>query len=325
MSDELVGSDYKNIFDAIKDINTFLNLAVTESLDIDGIKQLLSASYHVETLIIGLKKRNLVHIFENKLNDYLKAVGKIFFVTIQQLETCCDEVMNKILTLQPSFEITSSAIDEYLKLLSYNRFEELISKLVEFRSVFIKLSHATKHSLTSAEVQSSFLVRSWLRVIDSNENGDKEIEHIMREMFHDVNSVEVMVAILNMEKTVHNSLIQNILLKVIYSETSSSFTSSWKAFMQSKIFVNAVLNHPGLLDPILTTFEAMESRYEFDYENKLWYAKSSSDVDYNSLVKIFNDLYRLEEFHYTIKRFVRIRKVKGHTKFWDYLEEEKMT
>lgn len=320
MSIPIAENDFKAIFGTISVISRFLNSADADNLEVDLIKNVLGKAYYVERLVEGLKKRELADTFETKLNEFLKTEGKIITLSANQLVILCDDVLNKIFTLRPPLALVSYAIEEYISLLKLKRFQTLVERLSQFRSLFLQLSNDTQCHVAEYEIGSSFLAQSWVKLIDTGEDGRREVETILKEMLSDVDSFLTITAILRLESDTNVSSIHGILLNTIHAELKQNpCLPTWIRVLKDNDFVNIIEKFPEIFNLVEITLSTMEECFYYDCESKSWLPTSVRYICYPDLMNVIITLWKSEVTHYRVKKLINRRK---HKLFWEHISKE---
>ncbi|XP_066905484.1 uncharacterized protein Ufm1 isoform X1 [Halyomorpha halys] len=315
-------SGFKEILGTIDDILSFFSLVDVENLIESDIESILFKAHYIEQFISFLKNRNFSNVFEIKLREYfeIKKIPRI--PTVPVLEFFSDEVLSKILTLQLSNYLTSVAIKLYIKNASQKRFEELIKKLVKFRTLFVDVSQQLKEIVPSSEIECILLVECWLKIINGGKEGFDAVQSVLKNIFLDPESVNIFLNILCLDPSDGYLIIQEMIVDTLTSDLcEKSYTSSWKIVLEYELLESILLKFPNLLSAVLSLLEKIINGIDFNQENDNWQSAICTDLDYDDFIKIFKRLSSFEVSHYKLKRLIYLNRLKGNT-IWEHVDEK---
>ncbi|XP_014253926.1 uncharacterized protein LOC106669140 isoform X1 [Cimex lectularius] len=296
----------EDIFEFIKSIIVFIQLASVESLRADEIDTLFNQGFYVETIYTRFKLQGQVEHFNESISNYF-SLNNITLPLHINLEILCDFILAKFLIPSVPNDLTRSAIRTYLKLCSKERFNQAIQHLSELRPLFLSVSSLYHRSFKDVDIESAIFIKSWTKIIEYRSEGRKEVESIMTQMIKELQCSETILCILSKS----NAIIQESLIKQLNSVFDhENELPIWGNLIFSDQLVNACKAYPEstiVVFKILGFFSLNQTRNTNSAQSK------------THIYEIVKELYAIKNLKCLVLEQIMRNVNKFDSEFWSFV------
>ncbi|XP_066991545.2 uncharacterized protein Ufm1 isoform X1 [Anabrus simplex] len=310
MADE---KNTKNVKDTIEYFDTFLKLnedtVWMESATGTDVKSAFKLASFLEKFYHSLEPHNRLLSFERIICGWWKSRGRTNPVDISVFEESCDLMLIAFLNNPKARdEIVLLAINEYLKLCSKTRLEELLDTLltegISYRILFLALSSLKNNGGKQIDLE-VVLTSVWCKKIEC---GNKHIvQKQVSELLNDNKYIETLMKILCMKDELgEKNNVKLVILETVLTRVNSWEETFWCVLLNNvdqAVLRNVCTIFSDLLSALLSFIVYISKDVSCacrcgpdERTSYQWIAKSKTSVvsgqEFETIVKLLTSLYQ---------------------------------